>query len=396
LLTSLCPFSIDMYLPTFIKVAGDFHVPPERMSLTLSAFFIGLAGGQLVYGPLLDRFGRKKPLYIGLVIYMAATLGCAFSRSLEEMMVFRAIQAIGGCGANIAAMALVRDFFTGKEGTKVFSLLILILGASPLLAPTIGGQLAVSFGWRSIFVVLTGLALGMLLLSWRWLPAGQPPNPEHPLHPIAIVKGYWEILLQPHFYTYALAASWALCGLFVYLAMSPMLFMNVFQVTPKTYGRIFGLLAMGFVGSSQCNFWLLKRFSNEGILRYGLIGMVTVGYAFLAGAMLDILGLPGTMVMLFLFLACFGISGPNATSLALAPFGHNAGSASALIGFLQMGIGSIASVGIGFVHTQRILPVAQMFAACATLAFLTLLAGSRFISPEDRRLHQAPPPPIVE
>ncbi len=189
-LTALSPFAIDMYLPAFPKMAEDLGATVPQVSLSLSSYFIGLAAGQLFYGPLLDRFGRKMPLYCGLLIFILATVGCLTSRSVETLVVFRFIQAIGGCAANVAAMAMVRDFFEPKESAKIFSLLVLILGVSPLLAPTAGGILSTYFGWQSVFVVLGIIGVLMLALSIFFLPKGYEPDKELSLHPVAIAKNY--------------------------------------------------------------------------------------------------------------------------------------------------------------------------------------------------------------
>jgi len=387
-LTALCPFSIDMYLPAFLKIAAEFKIPSAAMSLTLSGFFVGLATGQLFYGPLLDRFGRKRPLYAGLSLYILASIGCWNAHSLQTLVLFRFIQALGGCGASVAAMAMVRDFFSGKEIAKVFTLLILILGVSPLLAPTVGGYLATWFGWKSIFMMLAAICAAMLAAVRFYLPEGHAPDPTHSLRPGPILRGYLEILKEPQFYTHALAASLALSGLFVYLASSPMIFMEIFRVTPQVYGWIFGILAMGFVGASQLNFLLLRKFSNEEVLWTGLIGLTVIGILFVIAALQGWFGLTGTMILLFLFLAFFGIANPNASALALTPFTRNAGSASAMLGFLQMVIGAIASIGISLLNIHHITPIAAMFAVSGILALIVMRLGTHRIIKNPIQTHE--------
>lgn len=388
-LTALSPFSIDMYLPAFPKMAESLNTSVSEVSLSLSSYFIGLAFGQLFYGPLLDRFGRKKPLYIGLILYILATLGCLTSRSVDTLVIFRFIQAVGGCAANVAAMAMVRDFFSPKESAKVFSLLMLILGVSPLLAPTAGGYLATAFGWQSIFVVLIVIGVLMLGVSIFYLPTGYAPDKSHSLHPGLIFKNYLSILKDPQFYTYSVAGALAFSGLFVYLAASPTIFMEIFKVSEQVYGWIFALLAAGFIGASQFNIYLLRKFSNEKVLLTALGGLTVFGFIFLLGASGGWFGLVGTIGILFCYLSCAGLANPNAAALALAPFAKNAGSASALVGCLQMGIGALASVSVGVLKAQQILPIAAIFMASSLLALGILILGSRKIShkvevgPED-------------
>lgn len=379
-LTALSPFSIDMYLPAFPKMAESLGTSVSAVSLSLSSYFVGLAVGQLFYGPLLDRFGRKKPLYVGLVLYILATLGCLSSKNVDSLVAFRFIQAIGGCAANVAAMAMVRDFFSPKESAKVFSLLMLILGVSPLLAPTAGGYLATHLGWQSVFVVLAVIGTLMLGLSIFYLPTIYTPDQSHSLHPGQIFKNYLSIVKDPQFYTYSLAGSLAFSGLFVYLAASPTIFMEIFKVSEQGYGWIFALLAAGFIGASQFNILLLRRFSNESVLFVALGSLTAMGFLFFMGALSGWFGLVGTIAMLFLYLSSAGLANPNAAALALAPFAKNAGSASALIGFLQMGVGALASVSVGILKAQQLLPITAIFAASSLLALTTLVLGSRRIT----------------
>lgn len=379
-LTALSPFAIDMYLPAFPKMAEGLGTSVPQVSMSLSSYFIGLAAGQLFYGPLLDRFGRKTPLYIGLMIFILATIGCLFSKSVESLIVFRFIQAVGGCAASVTAMAMVRDYFTPKESAKILSLLILILGVSPLLAPTAGSFLSSHFGWQSVFIALGVLGTLVLLLAIFLLPSVYEPDKDHSLHPVLIAKNYWQIFKNPQFYSYSLAGAIGFSGLFVYLAASPIIFMEIFQVSEQTYGWIFALLASGLIGATQLNVILLKRFSNEGILRAGLTGLVVMGFVFFIGTFYGVYGLVGTIAVIFLYLACVGISNPNAAALALAPFAKNAGSAAALIGFLQMAIGAIASVIVGVLKAQQLLPIAAIFMGSSIVALAVLTFGSRRIA----------------
>lgn len=378
-LTALGPFSIDMYLPAFPKMAEGLGTTVPQVAMSLSSYFVGLAAGQLFYGPFLDRFGRKLPLYVGLLIYILASVGCVFSKSVESLIFFRFIQAIGGCAAGVTSMAMVRDYFSPQESAKVLSLLILILGLSPLLAPTVGGLLTTHVGWQSVFWVLTGLGIFVLSLALFFLPSVYVPNKEHSLHPLMIVKGYWEILKNPLFYAYSLAGAIGFSGLFAYLAASPTIFMEIFKVSEQNYGFIFALLASGLIGASQINVQLLKRFSNKAILRGALIGMVCMGAIFFLGTYFNVFGLTGTLIVLFLYLSCVGFSNPNAASLALAPFARNAGSAAAMIGFLQMALGALASVLIGVLKAQQLLPIAGVFMGTSAVALCVLLLGTKRI-----------------
>lgn len=379
-LTALGPFSIDMYLPAFSKMAEALNTTVSNISLSLSSYFVGLAVGQLFYGPLLDRFGRKRPLYVGLIIYLLATLGCGLSTSIESLIAFRLVQALGGCVAGVASIAMVRDLFSPKESAKVFSLLMLILGVSPLLAPTAGGYFAATLGWQSIFVALGVLGFSILAISYLRLPESHKPDPTQSLMPGPILKSYLAILKNPQFYTYTFACSVAFSGLFVYVAGSPIIFMEIFQVSEQVYGAIFAGLAVGFVGASQLNIFLLRHFSNEQVFFASLIGLVTTGLLFLIGAMNNWYGIGGTITILFFFLSFVGLSNPNGAALAMAPFGKDAGKASALFGSLEMAAGALASIAVGVSGAQQIFPIAGIFAGSALIALSIFLIGRRKIT----------------
>ncbi|MGI4022435.1 MAG: multidrug effflux MFS transporter [Janthinobacterium lividum] len=378
-LTALGPFSIDMYLPGFPAIAKDLHETVARVALSLSSFFIGISAGQLLYGPLLDRFGRKKPLYIGLVIYILASFGCMTANSIQALIVLRFVQAVGSCAAGVAAMAMVRDLFPVKDSAKVFSLLMLVVGASPMIAPTVGGYVTAAFGWQSVFLILAVMGILILAATVFFLPDSYQPDTSLSLKPKPILLGFWAVLRQPQFYTYALTGAAAFSGLFAYVSGSPLVFMNIFHVNGKVYGWIFAFLSIGLIGSSQFNGLLLKKYRSEQIVRIALIGQCLTGLIFLIGTITGLFGLYVTIAMLFLFLSCLGIANPNASALSLAPFSKNAGSAAALMGALQLGMGAVASVGVSLFDTKSALPMVAIIAGTSFLALLILLIGRKNI-----------------
>jgi len=320
LLTAIGPFSIDMYLPGFKGIAKDLHTSIANVSMTLSSYFIGISVGQLLYGPLLDRFGRKKPLFFGMLLYILASLGCIFVKDIDTFIVLRLLQAIGTCSAIVASVAMVPDYFPEKDTPKVFSKLMLIMGLSPLLAPTIGGFITENYGWHTVFLILMSLGIIILTASMIGLPNRDKPNASVSLKPIAIVANYWEILSTPQFYTYALSGAIAFAGLFTYISASPIVFMSIFKVDVKTYGIIFALMSVSFIGSGQLNGMLLKRFSSQQLVFGALLFQSCISILFLLLTTNNLLGLYSTIAMLFLFLSCLGISNPNCAGLSLAPF----------------------------------------------------------------------------
>lgn len=378
-MTALSPFSIDMYLSAFPLMAKYFNTDVAQVSMSLSSYFIGLASGQLFYGPMMDRFGRKKPLLIGLSIYILASIGCVFAQKIESLILLRFLQAVGGCSASVSAFAMVRDLFSPKDSAKVLSRLVLILGVSPLLAPTVGSYLSIYFGWASNFVALAIGSSLLFLVIFKFLPESHEPDPSHVLRPMPIIKNYWSILREPKFYTYALSGAIGFAGLFVYLAASPTIFMEIFSVSEQVYGWIFAIIAMGIVGASQVNVLLLKNFSNEQILKGALSGLVIVSITFFICAINGWFNLYSVVGTMFVYLACIGLSNPNAAALAMAPFGHKAGSAAALIGFLQMSVGATASVFVGIMKAQQLFPLTLIFVATSTLSLIVFHLGLRKI-----------------
>ena len=378
-LTALGPFSIDMYLPGFPAIAKDLHTTVAKVSLSLSGFFIGISVGQLLYGPLLDRFGRKKPLYIGMIVYILASLGCAFAHSINVLIIMRCIQAIGSCAAAVASIAMVRDLFPVKDNAKVFALLMLVVGVSPMVAPTVGGYVTVAFGWHSVFIILMMLGILNLVASIFGLPDSFVPDKTLSLKPKPILNNFLSVLREPQFYTYAFTGAIAFAGLFAYVAGSPLLFMDIFAVKEETYGWIFAFLSIGLIGASQVNTLMLKRYSSEQLIFASLICQAITGIVFLIGSINGWFGLTETIVLLFIFLSCLGFASPNASALSLAPFTKNAGSASALMGAVQMGLGALASVAVSMFDTRSSVPMVAIMASTSIIALIILFTGRKNI-----------------
>ena len=379
LLSAIGPFSIDMYLPGFPTIAADLDTTIDDVSYSLSSFFIGICLGQLICGPLLDRFGRKKPLYTGLVIYILASLGCAFSDSVELLIGFRFLQALGGCVGMVAPSAIVRDVFPVKENAKIFSMLILILGVSPIIAPTVGSLVIAAFGWQAVFLVLASISTLLLITVIFFLPESKGPNTSMSLHPVPIFKGFFAVLRQPQFFTYAFSGAIAAAGLFAYLAGSPFVFMEIYQVSEQQYGWIFGLVAAGLITSSQVNNVLLKKYSSAQIIKTVLLVQTGIGLCLFFGSVFNLLNIYSTIGLIFLFLSCQGFSFPNSSALSLAPFTKEAGSAAALMGALQMGFGAAASALVGMINNGTTMPMTSVMAGCAFMGLLILLLGNRRI-----------------
>ncbi|MFD0941388.1 multidrug effflux MFS transporter [Pedobacter boryungensis] len=379
-LAALGPFSIDMYLPGFRAIAKDLNTSVPNVSLSLSTFFIGISAGQLLYGPLLDKFGRKKPLYFGLILYILSSLGCLLVTSIDQLIVLRFVQAIGSCATAVASVAMVRDLFTVKESPKVFASLMLVIAVSPMLAPTAGGYLITALGWQSVFVFLSFMSLLMLLASIFWLPESYKPDPTYSLKPKPILNNFVLVLKEPEFYTYALVSGITFSGLFAYVSSSPVVFMDLYQVSETGYGWIFALLSVSFIGFSQVNSIILRWFTSKNIVFWALIAQCIFSILFLSAALNNLLNLYTTIGFIALFLGCLGFINPNASALALAPFSKNAGSASALMGALQMGLGALASAAISLFAADVVWPMPAVMTIAALIALCCLLIGRNKIN----------------
>jgi DHA1 family bicyclomycin/chloramphenicol resistance-like MFS transporter len=378
-MTALGPFSIDMYLPGFSGIAKDLRTTVTEVSMSLSSYFIGISAGQLLYGPLLDRFGRKKPLFIGLLVYILASLGCVFVSDINTFIGLRFIQAVGSCAATVASVAMVRDLFPVKEIPNVLSKLMLVVGLSPMLAPTIGGYVTSYWGWHIVFLILMGMGIFVLVIAQFGLPKTHEPDLSISLRPQPIISNFVSIIKVPQFYTYAFTGSIAFSGLFTYVAASPILFMDILKVDATVYGWIFAFMSMSFIGSSQLNSFLLRKFSSEQMIFGALTAQIMISLTFLILAVNGVLGLYGTIAMLFLFLACLGISNPNTAGLTLAPFAKNTGSASALMGAFQLGMGALASFAVGVFVKNSMVPMVAIMTCTTIIAFIVLNIGKRKI-----------------
>ena len=384
LLSAIGPFSIDMYLPGFPIIAASLHTTPEMVSYSLSSYFIGICAGQMLLGPLLDRYGRKRPLYGGLIIYILSSIGCAFAQTIDVLIVLRLFQAAGGCVGIVAPRAIIRDLFPVEENAKIFSLLILILGVSPIIAPTAGGYITALFGWHSIFIILAIITFLILLAVIFYLPESKQPDPAFSLKPKPILASFRKVITHPQFYTYSLTGAMASAGLYAYLAGSPFVFMDLYHVTGQQYGWIFAIVAAGLIASSQLNNVLLKKYSSGQIIRVTLSLQCIIAVVLVMGTYNNWLGLYGTITCIFFYLCCQGFSFPNSSALSMAPFSREAGSASALMGSIQMALGAGASALVGLLSNGTAIPMTGVMAGCSLTAVVILMIGRRAILYKSR------------
>ncbi len=361
--------AIDLYLPGLPAIATEFGARPSAVQFTLASFFVGMALGQVIHGPLADRYGRKPPLYAGLALFALASLGCALASNITTLILLRFAQAVSGCAGVVIARAVVRDRFDAHTSAKIYSLLMLVMGLAPILAPFLGGWILLFASWRAIFVVLALFGLACLVGVWRYLPETRPANAAAVGGIGTALRGYGQILRDRRFTGYAFAGGFAQAGMFAYITGSPHVFIDLYGVPAHHYGWLFGLNAVGLIASSQYNRRLLRRESADSILRRANRWTVFAGLLLLATAVIGWGGLPVLLVPLFVYMVSIGFTAPNAMANALAHQGARAGSASALIGTLQFGVATVASALVGLLGHGSALPMATVIAGCGLLAY---------------------------
>lgn len=372
-MTAIGPFSIDMYLPGLQVISKDLQTPIANVQLTLSSFFFGVSFGQLIYGPIIDRFGRKTPLLVGLLIYLITSLGCAMADNVWILMLLRFFQSLGACAGLVISRAIVRDVFSPHEGAKVFSQIILVMGVAPIIAPSMGSLILAYTTWKLIFITLAAIGLITILGVQFFLSETKKSDISVSLKPINVLNEYFAVIRVPRFYTYAVTSGFAASVMFAYIGGSPFVFMGLFGLTEQQYGWVFAANAAGLILSSQLNRLLLAKFESEKIV-------LTVSYFYLPLGILLLLsiywnfGFIPILVLIFLLVSGFGFIVPNCSALCLAPFTRNVGSASALMGGLQMLFAVIATATVSIFHDGTALPMAIVMAFSGFLTILSLLA----------------------
>ncbi|MGJ5751081.1 DHA1 family bicyclomycin/chloramphenicol resistance-like MFS transporter [Streptomyces puniciscabiei] len=372
-LTATPPLAMDMYLPSLPEVTGSLHAPAATVQLTLTACLLGMALGQLVVGPMSDRWGRRRPLLAGLAVYLLATALCALAPNVGTLVAFRLAQGLAGAAGIVIARAVVRDLYDGVAMARFFSTLMLISGVAPIVAPLIGGQILRVTDWRGVFVVLTAVGAVLGALVWLRLPETLPPADRHSGGVGEALRSMRGLLADLPFTGYMLAGGFAFAALFAYISASPFVIQEIYGASPQTFSLLFGLNSVGLVVAGQVNGKLLVgRVALEKVLACGLAVIVLAAAALLlmsTGAFGEA-GLPPVAAALFVLMSAMGVTLPNAQSLALLRTRHAAGSASALLGTSSFLVGAVASpvVGVAGEHTAVPMAMVQLVAALVAAA----------------------------
>jgi DHA1 family bicyclomycin/chloramphenicol resistance-like MFS transporter len=330
-------------------------------------FLIGFALGQLAYGPLTDRFGRKPPLYFSLVVFVFSSLACAFAPSIGMMSVMRLFQAIGACGGAVIARAMVRDLFPATELRRVFSILILVLGVSPILAPMLGSYLLLWFGWRSAFLAQATVGVILLFGMHFRLRESMREEERRPLDFGTVVSGYLRLLRDPSFSGAAAVCGFSAAGAFAYIASAPFLFMTLYKVPTQQFGWLFGSVAAGMVAASQINGRLPHSVPLWRILRFANLAQLASAVLLVASVMTGVGGLPVVFSCIFLYVATQGFVFPNGSAIAMTKYADMAGTASALLGTGQFFIAAAGASFLGYLENPAI-PMAMVMLTCAIIS----------------------------
>ena len=367
-MTAFGAMSIDLYLPALPTMARALGTTAGTAQQTLSAFLAGLALGQLAYGPLSDRVGRRPPLFAGMALYVAASVGCALAESAGALIALRFLQGLGACAAMVIARAVVRDRYDHVETARVFSWITLVFGVAPVLAPLIGSLLLAFIGWRAIFWALAAFGFAVALAAFLTLPESRGvaarlrAGAQHPL------RVYRDLLRQRRLLGYLLAAAFGSASLFAYIGASPALFIEDFGFSPFAYSLIFGLNAFGLVAGAQLNRALLARYTPDAIAGAALLLSLGVGIGF---ALLAATGNAGPWISigaLFLILSLFGLTASNLQAGALSRDPDHAGSIAALMGVAGFGLGALVAAAASMAHDGTARPLAYAVLGSYALA----------------------------
>jgi DHA1 family bicyclomycin/chloramphenicol resistance-like MFS transporter len=375
LLQAIAPVSIDMYLAAMPRLEEVFRATAAQVEMTMVTFLAGFALGQLLYGPLTDRFGRKPPLYFSLALFTLSSAACAVAPSIGVMSGLRLLQAIGACGGSVIARAIVRDVFPPEDLRRVFSILILVLGVSPILAPLLGSYLLIWFGWQAAFLAQASVG-GLLLAGMHFrLRESMDASARRPLEAGAIFAAYARLLRDRTFVGASAVCGFSSAGAFAYIASAPFVFITLYKVPTERFGWLFGSVAAGLVAASQINGRMPHRIPLWKVLRVANLVQLTAAFVLLAAVLTGAGGLALVYACIFTYIAAQGFLFPNGSAIAMMRHGDIAGSASALLGTNQFLIAALGTAFLGSLANPAV-PMALVILVASLISnainFLTL------------------------
>jgi len=375
-LVALGPLTIDMYLPALPALTADLATTSSTAQLTLTGTLVGLALGQLVIGPLSDALGRRRPLLAGAALHVAASLAITVAPNVAVLGVLRVLQGVGAAAGAVIALAIIRDLYTGRAAATMFSRLMLVMGVAPVLAPTVGGELLRITSWRGLFVALAVYGV-LVLVATAWaLRESLAPEHRQPAGVAATLRTYGRLLHDRTFVGLVLVAGLTMAGLFGYVAGSSFVFQQQFGLDQQQFGLAFGAGAIFLIAATQLNAYLLRAFEPGTLLLAALVGGAVAGLVLVAAAATGVGGLAGVLVPMFGVLFAVGLALPNAPALALSRHGEAAGTAAALLGAVQFGVGAVVSPVVGLLGNDAV-AIGIVVVSALTLAIVVLVTVVR-------------------
>jgi DHA1 family bicyclomycin/chloramphenicol resistance-like MFS transporter len=374
LLQAISPFAIDMYLPALPAIGHTLHADVNHVQASLMSYFLAMAVSQMVYGPAADMFGRKAPLYFGICLFVAASIGCALAPNIGSLVFFRFIQGLGGGACIVVPLAVVRDLHTGTEAARLVSLLMLVLSISPILSPLVGSFVTEATSWRGIFWFITCNGLLGLVLLWRMLDETRPPAQRLHSSMRSAFIGYGVLLRDRHFLGLSLIGAFGRSTFFIYLANSSFVLINHYGLTPRQYSLAFAVNAIAFISMAQLTGRMTKRFGLKRVIKLAVPCFSAAMAVLLALYLLGVDRMDVLIATLFVGFGCLGLAIPSVSVLALENHGQRAGTASALMGTLQFVTGVVVMGTVGlFVKGNSPMPMVIGIAASSCTALLLTL-----------------------
>ena len=379
LLSAVGPFSTDMYVPSMPGIGTAFGATTQQVQLTISSYLVGFAVGQIVYGPLSDRYGRKPVLVAALLLYCTATLLCPISTSIDMLIVLRLFQAFGGCGATVLARAVVRDLYAGARAGREMAIIAVVMGLAPLVAPLIGGVLETYFDWRAIFVVMALIGLECLALVWWYLPETLKERAAEPVSLVSVLKSYRILLSERSYLAHLSIVAFAYAGLFAWISGATFVLQELYALTPITFAAAFAAGSTGFLLGTTIAARLVIRLGLSRIIGLGCVALSIGGVAMATATALGLDTALTVVLSAAVYLFGLGLALPQAMAAALTPFPERAGAASSLLGFVQQSAASLCGALVGAWLGASAWPIAAPMAllGLAALAVWLLTRTSR-------------------
>jgi len=383
-LMSFASISTDIYLPALPTISTALHTTPERVELTFSAFLIGFSLGQLLWGPISDRVGRRLPVAIGLILFIVGSIGCALSQTVNDMMLWRVVQAVGACVGPVLSRAMVLDLYGRERSARVLSTLILIMGVAPLVGPLMGGQLLKFWSWHAIFwsLVLIGV---LTLLSLLALPESLPVNERSTVPLRQTLSNYVRLMVDPRLMTYALAGGFFYGGVYAFIVGTPFAYINYYHISPQAYGWFFGINIVGMMLANFINRRLVTRYGSQTLFQAGIWVLALSGLVLAGDGWFGWGGLPGLVIPIFFYVAMNGFIVANSVASALAPFPKQTGAASSLLGAIHYGSGILTAAMVSWFSDGTPWTMAWIMAAAGLGSLVSALMALRLNAPDSSR-----------